>query len=86
MDLWCPALRTKRPTILDLCPTLLARVFHLIEASAQRTGEQGRALNPGLLDRVVLTCVQAQINQRKPTSPAAVFNRNNVLIFLGSNF
>jgi len=43
MDLRRAALRTKRPTVLDRGPTLLAGVFHVFEASAQPTGEQGRA-------------------------------------------
>jgi hypothetical protein len=37
VDLGSAALRTKRPTVLDRGPTLLARVLHAIEASAQRT-------------------------------------------------
>lgn len=34
MDLGSAALRTKRPAVLDRGATLLARVFHAIEASA----------------------------------------------------
>jgi hypothetical protein len=43
VDLRSAALRTKRPAVFDRCPTLLARVLHVFEASAQRTGEQGKA-------------------------------------------
>ena len=45
VDLRSPALRTKRPSILDRGPTLLARVFHVFEASAQRTR---RARHPAI--------------------------------------
>jgi hypothetical protein len=41
VDLRSAALRTKRAAILDRRSTLLAGVFHVFEASAQRTGEQG---------------------------------------------
>jgi hypothetical protein len=37
VDLSSVALRTKRPTVLDRAPTLLAKVLHISEASAQRT-------------------------------------------------
>jgi hypothetical protein len=37
VDLRGAALRTKRPPVLDRGPTLLARVLHVFEASAQRT-------------------------------------------------
>jgi len=37
VDLRSAALRTKRSTVLDRGPTLLARVLHAFEASAQRT-------------------------------------------------
>jgi hypothetical protein len=40
-DLRSAALRTKRTPVFDRGSTLLARVIHFIEASAQRTGEQG---------------------------------------------
>jgi hypothetical protein len=41
VDLRSAALRTKRPTVLDRGSTLLARVLHVFEASAERSGEQG---------------------------------------------
>jgi len=42
VDLRSAALRAKRPAILDRGPTLLARVLHLFETSAQRTGRARR--------------------------------------------
>ena len=44
MDLRSAALRTKRPAILDGRPTLLARMFHAIEASALRTGRASKGI------------------------------------------
>jgi hypothetical protein len=43
VDLRSAALRTKRAAVLDCDPTMLARVFHLFEASAQtkRRARQG---------------------------------------------
>jgi hypothetical protein len=45
VDLRSAALRTKRPSVLDRGAALLARVLHIIEASAQPIGEQ-----PGRFD------------------------------------
>jgi hypothetical protein len=42
VDLRSAALLTKRPAVFDRGATLLARVLHFLEASAQRSGEQGR--------------------------------------------
>ncbi len=42
VDLGSAALRAERPAILDRGPTLLARVLHVFETSAQRTGRARR--------------------------------------------
>lgn len=68
VDLRSAALRAKGPPVLDRGPALLARVIHVFEASAQRSGEQpAGSERSGLLaprsDRIVGAGVHADINQ-----------------------
>src|SRR5208337_4822043 len=53
MNLGSAALRAKRPAVFDRGPTLLARVLHVFETSAQRTGRARREIIDSLNDLAI---------------------------------
>ncbi len=86
MDLGSAALRTKRPAVLDRGPALLARVLHVLEASAQRAGRARHQEIDAVSDCVVRARVHAHVDQGKAGPVAAGFNGNDMLVSLGSHF